>query len=29
MAGYRYRDANIGFLEAQTFMNSAMIGIEF
>ena len=29
MAGYRYRDSNIGFLEAQTFLSSAMIGIEF
>lgn len=29
MAGYHYRDANIGFLEAQTFLSGAMIGIEF
>lgn len=29
MAGYRYRDSNIGFLEAQTFFSGAMIGIEF
>ena len=29
MAGYRYRDSNIGFLEAQTFLSGAMIGIEF
>jgi hypothetical protein len=29
MAGYRYRDANIGFLDAQTFMSGAVIGIEF
>ena len=29
MAGYRYRGSNIGFLEAQTFMSGAMIGIEF
>jgi hypothetical protein len=29
MVGYRYRDANIGFLEAQTFLGGAMIGIEF
>jgi len=29
MAGYRYRDANIGFLEAQTFLSGAMFGIEF
>lgn len=29
MAGYRYRDANIGFLNAQTFMSGAMIGVEF
>lgn len=29
MAGYRYRDSNIGFLEAQTFISGAMIGIEF
>jgi hypothetical protein len=29
MAGYRYRDSNIGFLNAQTFLSGAMIGIEF
>ena len=29
MAGYRYRDSNIGFLEAQTFITGAMIGVEF
>jgi hypothetical protein len=29
MAGYRYRDANIGFLDAQTVLSGAMIGIEF
>lgn len=29
MAGYRYRDANIGFLDAQTFMSGALIGVEF
>ena len=29
MAGYRYRDSNIGFLEAQTFLSGVMIGIEF
>ena len=29
MAGYRYRDSNIDFLEAQTFLSGAMIGIEF
>ena len=29
MAGYRYRDCNIAFLEAQTFLSGAMIGIEF
>jgi hypothetical protein len=29
MAGYRYRDSNIGFLNAQTFMSGAMIGFEF
>lgn len=29
MTGYRYRGSNIGFLEAQTFMSGAMIGIEF
>ena len=29
MAGYRYRDSNISFLEAQTFLSGAMIGIEF
>jgi len=29
MAGYRYRDSNIGFLEAQTFLSGAMIGVEF
>jgi hypothetical protein len=29
MAGYRYRDSNIDFLEAQTFWSGAMIGIEF
>jgi hypothetical protein len=29
MAGYRYRDSNISFLEAQTFLSVAMIGIEF
>ena len=29
MAGYQYRDANIGFLEAQTFFAGAMIGIKF
>jgi hypothetical protein len=28
-AGYRYRDSNISFLEAQTFLIGAMIGIEF
>jgi hypothetical protein len=27
--GYRYRDTNIGFLQAQTFICGAMIGIEF
>ena len=29
MAGYRYRDSNIDFLEAQTFLSGIMIGIEF
>jgi hypothetical protein len=29
MAGYRYRDSNIGFLNAQTFLGGAMIGVEF
>ena len=29
MAGYRYRDSNIGFLNAQTFLSGAMIGVEF
>jgi hypothetical protein len=29
MAGYRYRDSNIGFLNAQTLLTGAMIGIEF
>ena len=29
MAGYRYRDSNINFLEAQTFLSGVMIGIEF
>jgi hypothetical protein len=29
MAGYRYRDSNIGFLGAQTFLSGAMLGIEF
>jgi hypothetical protein len=29
MAGYRYRDSNISFLEAQTFLSGAMIEIEF
>jgi len=29
MAGYQYRDANIGFLEAQTFFSGAMIGVKF
>jgi hypothetical protein len=29
MAGYRYRDSNVSFLEAQTFLSGAMIGIEF
>jgi len=29
MAGYRYRDSNIGFLKAQTFLSGAMIGVEF
>ena len=29
MVGYRYRDSNISFLEAQTFLSGAMIGIEF
>ena len=29
MAGYRYRDSNIGFLEAQTFLSGLMLGIEF
>ena len=29
MAGYRYRDSNIGFLNAQTFLGGAMIGIQF
>ena len=29
MAGYQYRDANIGFLEAQTFFGGAMIGFKF
>ncbi|MGD8332713.1 MAG: DUF2860 family protein [Desulfobacterales bacterium] len=29
MAGYRYRDSNIGFLDAQTFLSGAMIGVEF
>jgi hypothetical protein len=29
MAGYRYRDSNISFLDAQTFLSGAMIGIEF
>ncbi|MDJ0984149.1 MAG: DUF2860 family protein [Desulfobacterales bacterium] len=29
MAGYRYRDSNIGFLNAQTFLSGAMVGIEF
>ena len=29
MAGYRYRDSNIGFLNAQTFLSGAMIGFEF
>ena len=29
MAGYRYRDSNIGFLNAQTFVSGAMIGVEF
>jgi hypothetical protein len=28
-AGYRYRDSNIGFLNAQTFLSGAMIGVEF
>jgi hypothetical protein len=29
MAGYRYRDSNIGFLNAQTFVTGATIGVEF
>jgi hypothetical protein len=29
MAGYRYRDSNLGFLDAQTFLSGAMIGVEF
>jgi hypothetical protein len=29
MAAYRYRDSNISFLEAQTFLSGAMIGVEF
>jgi hypothetical protein len=29
MAGYRYRDSNIGFLNAQTVLGGALIGIEF
>ena len=29
MAGYRYRDSNISFLNAQTLLSGAMIGIEF
>ena len=29
MAGYRYRDSNIGFLNAQSFLSGAMIGVEF
>jgi hypothetical protein len=29
MAGYQYRDSNIGFLEAQTFFSGAMIGFKF
>jgi len=28
-AAYRYRDSNISFLEAQTFLSGALIGIEF
>ena len=28
-AGYRYRDSNIDFLNAQTFLGGAMIGVEF
>ena len=29
MAGYQYRDSNIGFLEARTIIGGAMIGIAF
>ena len=29
MAGYQYRDSNIDFLEAQTFLSGVMIGIMF
>ena len=29
MAGYRYRDSNIDFLNAQTFVTGATIGVEF
>ncbi len=29
MAGYQYRDSNIDFLEAQTFLSGVMIGIKF
>ena len=29
MAGYLYRDSNIDFLEAQTYLSGAMIGIKF
>ncbi len=29
MAGYRYRDSNIDFLNAKSFLSGAMIGVEF